>query len=360
MFSITIVTAVAVSESQNDMTKHDGIQIEVKYKKVSTNKIIFNGNRGKIGSKKTVSVNIKKGTKIGKFPTTPKRNGYIFMGWYTKKTGGTKITKNTKPTKSVVYYAQWKDTPANYENKLKSLIKDNSVSVEAKNELFRILKVQLQNPEILYSLMKNKVKISIVPIGVYMTDLPEFKGLLGTSTFDGRGWKYTRGVSYFKYGKNIYVGVCEENLIGKDPQVEHPQNTNQMQDGYTKGYSTTTHEIAHAIHYYALSQKDQNIIKNCYAKTKRSGNWVDGPGKSYASSDAREYFAQLSNAYLGTNTGYDPFTNYPRHNGKEWIKNNDIEMYNLLKKIYKNGEVNTIYPDGRLKEGGVITNNYYK
>ena len=34
--------------------------------------------------------------------------GYTFKGWYTKKSGGTKIGKNTKPSKSVTYLAQWK------------------------------------------------------------------------------------------------------------------------------------------------------------------------------------------------------------------------------------------------------------
>jgi len=351
------VTAAVVSEPQNDITKKDNIQIEEKYKKVSKNKIIFNANGGKINSKNTVSINVNKGSKIKKFPATPKRTGYTFEGWYTKKTGGTKINVNTKPTKSVTYYAHWKDTPQNYEKKLKSLIKDdNSVSSKSKKELMRILKIQLQNPEILYSLIENKVKISIIPIGVYMTDLPEFNGLLKTSTFDGRGWKYVRGVSYFQYKGNIYVGVSEENLIGTYPQIEGSRNQNYMQERYARGYSIATHEIAHAIHLYSLSQKDKNIIKTSYQNQKLKGNWVDGPGKCYASESEREYFAQLTNAYLGTNTGYDTQTNNPRHNGKEWIKINDIVMYNLLKKIYKNGQVNDIYPDGRLKEGGVITN----
>ena len=47
-------------------------------------------------------------SKIGKLPATPKRSGHTFSGWYTKKTGGSKIGVNTKPTKAVTYYAQWK------------------------------------------------------------------------------------------------------------------------------------------------------------------------------------------------------------------------------------------------------------
>ena len=321
-------------------------------------KIKWDANGGKIGTKKTTITYVKKGSKINTLPKTPKKSGCTFEDWYTKKLGGAKISVKTKPTKSVAYYAHWKDTPENYEKKLKSLMKnDNSVCAEAKNELMRIIRIQLKNPEILNTLIKNKIKISIIPIGVYMTDLSEFKGLLETSTFDDRAWKYVRGVSYFPYKGNIYMGTSEDNLIGEYPKIESSRSS-AMQERYHRGYSVTTHELAHAIHYYALSQNDKNIIKDCYKKAKISGNWVDGPGKCYASENEREYFAQLSNAYLGTNTGYDPTTHNPHNNGKEWIKNNDIVMYNLLKKIYLNGEVNSIYPDGRLIPGGKITNDY--
>ena len=43
-------------------------------------------------------------------PPTPTRANYIFNGWFTAATGGTKITEvgtNNKPTEDVTYYAQW-------------------------------------------------------------------------------------------------------------------------------------------------------------------------------------------------------------------------------------------------------------
>ena len=104
--SMLTVSASEVCEGQTQ-TAADEIQIEAKYKKTSTNKITWNGNGGKIGSKKTVVSNIKKGAKIKKLPTTPKRSGYSFKGWYTKKTGGKKITVSTKPKSTVTYFAQW-------------------------------------------------------------------------------------------------------------------------------------------------------------------------------------------------------------------------------------------------------------
>ena len=70
-------------------------------------KITWNANGGTLGSVKTTTTNVKKGNTIAKLPTTPKLDGYFFKGWYTQKTDGTKISANTKPTKSVTYFAQW-------------------------------------------------------------------------------------------------------------------------------------------------------------------------------------------------------------------------------------------------------------
>ena len=70
-------------------------------------KITWDANGGKIGTKKTVTTTVTKGNKIGKLPETPKYTGYAFKGWFTSKTGGTKVTTSTKPTKATTYYAQW-------------------------------------------------------------------------------------------------------------------------------------------------------------------------------------------------------------------------------------------------------------
>jgi len=80
-------------------------------------KLTFNAGKGKIGKKSKVTVKNKVGKKI-KFPKKPKRKGYKFMGWYTKKKGGIEIKKKypdwwmyyhsfvleTKKT----YYARWR------------------------------------------------------------------------------------------------------------------------------------------------------------------------------------------------------------------------------------------------------------
>lgn len=70
-----------------------------------TFKITFNPNSGTVSSaNKTVSQNSTYGT----LPT-PIRNGYIFDGWYTTKSGGTKITASTTVnlTSDQTLYAHW-------------------------------------------------------------------------------------------------------------------------------------------------------------------------------------------------------------------------------------------------------------
>ncbi|MCL2116780.1 MAG: InlB B-repeat-containing protein [Methanobrevibacter sp.] len=106
IFSMGLATAHATNEVKTEK-RDNGLTIESK-EKVASYKITWNANGGKIGSKNTKVTRLKKGSKIGKLAATPKRSGYTFKGWYTKKSGGTKITKNTKPKKIVIYYAQWK------------------------------------------------------------------------------------------------------------------------------------------------------------------------------------------------------------------------------------------------------------
>ena len=72
-------------------------------------KIKWDANGGKIGNKKTVTTTINKGSKIGSLQKATRTNNTL-TGWYTKKNGGTKISKDTKSTSSVTYYAQWEST----------------------------------------------------------------------------------------------------------------------------------------------------------------------------------------------------------------------------------------------------------
>ena len=66
----------------------------------------FNANGGTVSK---YAKKIKRGKKYGALPK-PKRSGYKFKGWYTKKKASKKVTKNTKvkKNKNMTLYARWK------------------------------------------------------------------------------------------------------------------------------------------------------------------------------------------------------------------------------------------------------------
>ena len=87
--------------STTKLTK--SMTLYAQWKKI-TYTINFNANGGTVGVEKKW---VEYGNPM-EFMPTPKREGYTFTGWYTAKTGGTKVYSTTKPTKSMTLYAQWK------------------------------------------------------------------------------------------------------------------------------------------------------------------------------------------------------------------------------------------------------------
>jgi len=100
VFVIAIIAILMVTVALGSVQAVDAAPKKVK--------VTWNANGGKIGTTKTTTTILTKGKKIGKLPKTPKKVGYTFKGWYTKKKAGTKITKATKVKKKITYYAQWK------------------------------------------------------------------------------------------------------------------------------------------------------------------------------------------------------------------------------------------------------------
>lgn len=71
--------------------------------------ITLNANGGKVGSSKTYTKKVTQGKKMGTLKSAV-RAKYTFEGWYTKKSGGTKVNSSTvcKYTKNTTLYAHWK------------------------------------------------------------------------------------------------------------------------------------------------------------------------------------------------------------------------------------------------------------
>ena len=288
----------------------------------------------------------------------------------------------------------------------------------ARKEARRQISAELGDKDVAMRMIKKPVSAVIVPRDKQMTELPEFASLATDDsgagpgkTFDGREWAHVRGVGDVRVGTKVYAAITEENLLGGDPDPKvfaekkdaHGTVTvpaGPAQGGYTAGYSTTTHEFAHVLHRHGLSDADKAVITKAYqdrraassgSKTKLTKKWVDGPRVSptapknwkdagwtdakwlkhlnslsddarrpfecYASQSEEEYFAQLSNAYLGTNLGSDATTGKARHNGRAWVKAHEPkEMLDLLDRLYQHKTVNDITAGGKLKKGGKCAN----
>ncbi len=85
-----------------------------KYVAVATVKI--NANGGKADVKTLYAL---EGSSYGKLPQAV-RKGYVFSGWYTKKTGGKKITKTAKAASGTIY-ARWTKVAAPSKAQIKSV-----------------------------------------------------------------------------------------------------------------------------------------------------------------------------------------------------------------------------------------------
>ena len=70
------------------------------------------------GSSTVDSKQVQRNSKVGSLPKAS-RTGCAFKGWYTKKSGGKKVTRKTKITKDVTFYARWQKKVYNVVLKVK-------------------------------------------------------------------------------------------------------------------------------------------------------------------------------------------------------------------------------------------------
>ncbi|TWP44961.1 hypothetical protein FKR81_40475 [Lentzea tibetensis] len=194
---------------------------------------------------------------------------------------------------------------------------------EAESQIARLL----GNPDITERLLDKGVQVVLIPEATPLTELEEFRHLANTEISPEHGtWNTARGA-----GGTILVAVGAENLTGGTTTVSHAPH-------YDDGYSVLVHEFAHTIHEHGLSDKDRKTIDQAFRdKWEKVNNaeqvqWPDGPTygtnltqPNYSATTAKEYFAQLATAYLGANTGHDPYTHLPRNNSKSHIEQHESD-----------------------------------
>lgn len=78
------------------------------YPDENVNKVDFVLNS--VSSDIVTSYLLHNGDAIKTLPSAPNYNQHIFQGWFTERTGGTKIDTSTVPTGSTTYYAHWLGT----------------------------------------------------------------------------------------------------------------------------------------------------------------------------------------------------------------------------------------------------------
>ncbi|MET9018218.1 hypothetical protein ABZX74_46660 [Streptomyces olivaceoviridis] len=204
-----------------------------------------------------------------------------------------------------------------------------SARAEARAQVARML----QNPKVAGRLLNGRAEVLITPRDVHVTDLHALRHLRGKRAGDGRSLDTIRGVS--AHGVSA---VTEENLLGGETFVGGGHH-------YPDGFSTATHEIAHAIFDVGLLPADKQVVGDVYHAMRDRGmgaQWpdgsrTDGDGReadNYSSTSVEEFFAQLSNAWLGTNHGTDPQTGQRRNNGAAWVRTYVPALVPLLETLY--------------------------
>ncbi|HZX38322.1 MAG TPA: hypothetical protein VFF37_08345, partial [Streptomyces sp.] len=198
----------------------------------------------------------------------------------------------------------------------------------AREEAEALIAGMLGDLDVAAALLTGGRQFVVVPRGRALTSLAEFDELRGTS-IGGRSMDFERAM----YRPGRFVGaIPEENLLGETtgvPGAEHAAD----------GYSSARHEVAHAIQS-VLTREDQEWIEAVYQAKRARGvlePWPDGRFPNYSSSSVHDYFAQLTNAYLGANTGTDLDTGAPRNNGADWVEAHDPELLPLLRRLYGPG-----------------------
>ncbi|WP_206283081.1 hypothetical protein, partial [Streptomyces chilikensis] len=202
--------------------------------------------------------------------------------------------------------------------------------VSARWEAYAQVARMLRDPDTVRKLLASGAAVVVLPQDVPLGSVSSFAGLHGP---DGRGLDDLRGAQ-----SGLVAAVAEENLLGENTPVGPVPHQ-------PEGYSSATHEIAHLLHTTALTDTDRHLISRTFQERLAAGPdapWPDGVRRdlwgadadNYSSTDEFEYFAQLSNAYLGTNHGHDTATGRPRNNGAPWVRANEPDLLPLLERLY--------------------------
>ncbi|WP_328921418.1 hypothetical protein [Streptomyces griseoaurantiacus] len=209
----------------------------------------------------------------------------------------------------------------------------------SRTEVGRILNRMLRDPGIAENVLRSGAQVVVVPRDTRVTDLPEFAHLTDIPEHTDAGTRTANTLRALTDPVRRIVAVPEENLVGEVTATDEHGH-------FPDGYSAVTHELAHLVHQWGLDDGQRALLDSLHAAKLKQGpavQWPDGPrmlhngteAENYSSRSPAEYFSQLTNAYLGTNKGPDPFTRQARNNGTEAVRAHEpAEIHELLRTVY--------------------------
>lgn len=168
-------------------------------------------------------------------------------------------------------------------------------------------------PEVLKLLVQAGCTFSIIAEEEGQTDLPQYAFLRNDPQTDWN--KRARGLG----GQHCSAG--EENIL------ELPS------DRY-RGESISVHEFAHTLHDFGFAKADKGFqprLDKAYQRAKAAGLWT----KTYALTNASEYFAEGVQSYFDCNLSASPPNGI--HNeicNREGLRRYDPELFALIDKAF--------------------------
>jgi hypothetical protein len=172
-------------------------------------------------------------------------------------------------------------------------------------------------PMVRNALVRRGAELHIIGRDEQTSDLPEFQQRRGVVYRDNRGRLTT--IDARTRGMGGLLSSCgEENIL------------HLPGDRYGDGSDTCIHEFAHAIMDYGIDADQRRQINEQYQTAMTAGLWRD----SYAATNAKEYWAEMSMWYFGSHGARRRGSETPAGNGPQALQGYDPQGFSLLQRIY--------------------------
>ena len=167
-------------------------------------------------------------------------------------------------------------------------------------------------PDLARAIARNKVRVSIMAVDEFTTEIPEHGDLKPAGFWDKRA----RGLGATPHRPATSCG--EENLLRYKGDPYHTENI-------------LIHEFAHTIHHMGLNTIDKTFDKRlaqAYTKAMAKGLWKS----KYAASNRAEYWAEAVQSWFDTNRPPDHDHNHV--DTREELKEYDPGIAKLVAEVF--------------------------